>query len=302
MDFLELIRGAGPVLTEGAVIERLRRDPRCDLNEHVLHAGLLYPPDMRTLLANMYREYLEIGREAGLPLVVLTPTWRANEERLKLAGLNDRDVNGDAVRFLRSVSTRFDAPIAGCIGCRGDAYDPSNALTSAEAERFHAYQVGALAGAGADLLLAGTLPAVSEALGIAKAMASTGAPYLLSFIVTADGRVLDGTPLGEAIHSIDRDVEPAPEGFMINCVHHSVFAAAAASWDAATLRRVVGLQANTSPKPPRALDGASKLEAEAPDAFASGMVGLWRRFSLKVLGGCCGTDASHIRALAGRLR
>ena len=301
MDFPALIRGAAPLLTEGAVIERLRRDPRVKLDEHVLHTGFLYQPGGRALLSEMYREYLEIGRDAGLPLAALTPTWRANEERLKLAGLGDRDVNGDAVRFLRSVSAGFGTPIGGCTGCRGDAYDAGEALTAGEAEQFHSFQVRALARAGADFLLAATLPAASEALGIARAMASTQTPYLLSFIVSADGCLLDGTPLKEAIRSIDVGAAPAPTGYMINCVHHSVFAAAAGSWDVATRQRVVGLQANTSARSPEALDGASELEGEDPSVFASGMVELRRRFSLNVLGGCCGTDARHIRALADRL-
>ncbi|MCP5113776.1 MAG: homocysteine S-methyltransferase family protein [bacterium] len=306
MRFRDQLRGVGTVLMEGAVIERLRREPRVMLDEHILHAGFLYEPDNRALLGGILREYMQIGSDARLAMAALTPTWRASGERLRLAGLGGRRVNADAVAFVRELRTGFgpyaeSIAIGGCIGCRGDAYNAGEALGAAEAEQYHLEQVQGLSRAGADFLMAATLPAVSEALGIARTMATTGTPYLLSFIIREDGCLLDKTPLSEAIRSIDGGVRPRPDGYMVNCVHHSVFGRASASWDAAERKRLVGLQANTSPKPPEVLDGASQLESEEPDAFAEAMVELHRRFPLKLLGGCCGTGAPHIRALASRL-
>jgi hypothetical protein len=39
-------------------------------------------------------------------------------------------------------------------------------------------------------------------------------------------------------------------------------------------------------------------EREVPEAFASGVCALRKRFGLPVLGGCCGTDGRHLAALA----
>ena len=39
----------------------------------------------------------------------------------------------------------------------------------------------------------------SVALGVADAMARTGLPYTISFVIRRSGVVLDGTPLGQAI-------------------------------------------------------------------------------------------------------
>jgi homocysteine S-methyltransferase len=191
--------------------------------------------------------------------------------------------------------------LGGLMGCRGDAYRPDQALGVDEAARFHQAQAQALADAGCDFLFASTLPAASEAKGIAAAMARTGAPYVLSFLINAQGELVDGTPIPEAIAHIDSAVFPAPVGYLANCVHPSIMARALEHCDAASRGRMLGLQANTSAKSPEELEGSEHLETEDPERFAEAMVDLHRRFGLRILGGCCGTDARHIHSLAERL-
>ncbi|NJO91665.1 MAG: hypothetical protein HC831_23905 [Chloroflexia bacterium] len=57
---------------------------------------------------------------------------------------------------------------------------------------------------------AGIMPEINEAIGLAKAMAETQLPYVISFMIRKDGRLLDGTLLFEAIEIIDKQVHPAP--------------------------------------------------------------------------------------------
>ncbi len=298
--FGELLARAGVVLAEGAVIERLRRHPGCRLDEHVAHAAFPISAGVREILAGIYREHLEIAERSALPMICFSPTWRANPERLSAAGLTG-DVNAAGVAFAREMAAgREDVFIGGLMGCRGDAYKPEEALSAAEAARFHAFQANALARAGCDFLCAATMPAASESLGIAAAMAQTGAPYMVSFIVTRDGALLDGTPMQEVITSLDRSVSPAPLGYMVNCVHPSIMAEALDNCAGPARRRIVGLQANTSAKSPGELEGLADLETEDPELYADRMVELHRRFGLRILGGCCGTDARHIGSLAAR--
>lgn len=289
------------LLTEGSVVERLRRNPECTLDPHVAHAAFPYVPGPARILAGLYREYLDIAREARLPMLCFSPTWRANPERLRQAGLT-QDVNRDGVLFVRRIIAGYEGILlGGLMGCYGDAYRPEQALTTSEAAGFHSVQARALAQAGCDFLLAATLPAASEAAGIAAAMAQTGAPYLVSFIVNARGELLDSTPIPEAIAGIDRSVSPAPFGYLVNCVHPSIMASALEHCDPASRKRILGFQANTSAKNPRELEGSERLETEDPERFAESMVNLYRQFRLRILGGCCGTDSRHIRSLAARL-
>ena len=75
-------------------------------------------------------------------------------------------------------------------------------------------------------MLAATLPALSEATGLAKALAGTGKPYIMSFVFRPEGTMLDGTPLKDAISIIDADVNPKPTAYMANCTHASIFKSA----------------------------------------------------------------------------
>lgn len=298
--FSEALARAAVVLTEGSVVERLRRYSECRLDEHVAHAAFPLSPGTREILAAIYREYLHIAEKSSRPMICFSPTWRANPERLSAAGLTG-DVNAAGVAFAREMAAgRKDVFIGGLMGCRGDAYLPEQALSAAEAARFHAFQANALARAGCDFLCAATMPAASEALGIAAAMAQTGAPYMVSFITNRNGALLDGTPMPEVIASIDRSVTPAPLGYMVNCVHPSIMAEALENCDGPARSRIVGFQANTSAKSPGELEGSAELETEDPELFADLMVALHRSFGLRILGGCCGTDARHIGSLAAR--
>jgi homocysteine S-methyltransferase len=311
MTFSEILFEAPFILTEGAVIERLRRDPSVSLDPALLNTALLYTAEGPNHLRRMYREYLHIGFHHDLPMLLLTPTWRANPERLAAAGLPAvEEVSEEAFRLLDQVRDGYgpysaSVCIGGLIGCKGDAYSASGSLAENEAKRFHTDQVRSLARAGVDFLIASTLPALEEAKGIAGAMAETTLPYVLSFIVRSTGQLLDGTALERAVQEIDSTVSRPPSCYLLNCVHPSVFEEAlglAASRDPGISLRVIGLQANTSPKAPEVLDHTQQLECEDPDLFATRMLHLRLEFGTRIMGGCCGTDSRHIFSLARRVR
>ncbi|MBI4810433.1 MAG: homocysteine S-methyltransferase family protein [Ignavibacteriales bacterium] len=271
-DFSTLLRESRLILTEGAVIERLRREFSAELDPFIMHAGFIYDPEGRSILEKIFRQYIEIGKIKNLPMILFTPTWRANPERLQLAGLSHKDVNGDCYRFLNEIRSQYKEYgekifIGGLMGCKGDSYKPG----------------------------------FTESLGMAQAMAATEIPYVISFVVYPEGTLLDGTSLHTAITEIDEKVLPPPIGYMINCVHPYVFEQAIMHPHNSSDRvrkRIIGLQANTSKKRPEELDGSGKLETEEPIPFAEAIVSLNKKYGLKVLGGCCGTNDRHIKAIA----
>jgi S-methylmethionine-dependent homocysteine/selenocysteine methylase len=295
----ELLDRNEVVLMEAAIVERLRRAGRVTLDPRLVHALLVRERDGREALAQLYGEYIDTVQGSGAPLLLCTPTWRANRERIEQAGV-DADLNGEAVRFLqelRSTREAFAARIiiGGLIGCRNDCYLPREGLAVDAARDFSTWQVGRLAAAGADFLMASTLPAVDEARGIARAMAATSTPYLISFVIDRQGRVLDGTRLVDAIDAVDAAASPAPAGYMVNCAHPSFLRAS--RQPAGLFRRLVGFQANASSLDHRDLDGADELEFDDVDEWGRQMVGLNREFGVRILGGCCGTGTEHLRSL-----
>jgi homocysteine S-methyltransferase len=308
--FQEFLARSPAVLGEGAVIERLRRAPGIRLDDHVVNSALIYEESGRAALETIYRQYLEIGQRYQLPLLLSTPTWRAGRERIAAAGLAGRDLNGDNARFLaelRDSSGDYARQVAICglMSCRGDAYKPDEAMSADAAAEFHAWQADALATAGVDFLLAATLPAQSEAVGLARAQAATGLPYIISFVARREGTLLDGTPLSLAIATIDAAVTPRPLAYLVNCTHASIFRSALLDEHNSSplvRQRVIGLLANTAALSPEELNERTELVEEAPDVFGRSVGALRSELGMKILGGCCGTDERHIACLAKTLR
>ena len=307
VSFLRFFEQSDIIIGEGAVIERLRRDTEWELDPHVVNAAFIYDEGKRAALETIYRQYLDVGFSSGLPLLLSTPTWLASRERIKTAGYEERAVNEDNFRFLDNLRRAYGVyadkvSICGLMSCRGDAYNPSERLSEDDARTFHAWQAQKLAETGVDFLLASTLPALSEATGLASAQAATGKPYIISFVFRPDGTLLDGTPLKDAVSAIDAKVNPRPLAYMCNCTHASIFRSAMrheTHISSLVRNRVVGLLANTAALEPEALDSSKELVTEAPEIFGRDVANLHREFGMKILGGCCGTDQRHIQSLAG---
>lgn len=298
MSLAELVARRETILTEGSVYEILRRDPRVQFDEHIAHAGLIYDDHARELLADIHRRYRDIARTHALPFLAFTDTWRAGEERIAKSRFRGRNVNRDNVAFLREiVAENF---VGALTGPRGDAYRPGEAPSFDEALRAHAFQIEQLAATNIDLLMAATLPAFDEAKAIAHLMSRSGVPWMLSFVVRAEGVLLDGTPLGDAIAAIDDAASVPPLGYSINCVHPSIAQQALATMR--DHRRVIAFQGNTSTLSPEEIDGAAEIDTVDPKAFAEAMIALRASSGICVVGGCCGTDERHMSAVAGKGR
>ena len=307
--FREFFEQSPIILGEGAVIERLRRNTDFELDPYIVNSGFIYDKTKRSALETIYRGYLDVGFQYDLPLLLSTPTWRAGRKRIAAAGYEKKDVNGDNFRFLDTLRTSYGVyaqkiVICGLLSCQGNAYNPEEALEADVAHEFHNWQAMKLAEAGVDFLLAATLPAFSEATGLASALAVTGKPYIVSFVVRPEGTLLDGKPLKDAIAAIDDAVTPRPLAYLVNCTHASIFRSAIlheVNSSSFVRERVVGLLANTAALNPEELDNSTGLVEEEPEIFGQSVAGLHGELGMKILGGCCGTDDRHIRHLAKQL-
>ena len=165
----------------------------------------------RALLTAYYEQYAAIAEQAGVGMVLETPTWRANTDWAARQGYDAPGlaaVNRDAVGFLRDLGKRWadrlpSTRVSGQLGPRGDGYRPGAAVDPDEAASYHRPQIAAFAEAGADVTTALTLTDVGEALGIVAAAKDVGIPVAISFTVETDGRLPGGTTLAEAIGTVD---------------------------------------------------------------------------------------------------
>ncbi|MEZ2131395.1 MULTISPECIES: homocysteine S-methyltransferase family protein [unclassified Sinorhizobium] len=306
MNFAERLKSAPVFLTEGAIVTRLVYEFDLPTPESAAFVHL-FSDRGRKGLAEIYRSYMAVAGEYGLPMQVSTPSWRSHPEALERLGYSNPGdlarVNHEAVAFVqqirRDMGLEHDIYIAGVVGPRVDGYDAVNAPDADSSESYHRPQTRELAAAGADLLYAPTFPGAGELLGVARAFASTGLPYVLAPIIDASGHLPDGTSMTDVVALIDANAARPPEHFIVGCVHPTHFATATTTTSWPKSPRVQGLQGNASGLPPEELERLNRADGENPEAFADLMASLHAR-GMKVLGGCCGTSEAHIRAVASR--
>lgn len=306
MNFTECFGTYEKVMMEGALGERLKREYHLEFDEFVAMAALIYSREGADALTNLWKEYREIARRYRLPFLATTPTRRANRDRVAASGFTE-SILADNVKFLRRVRQEGDGGmyIGGLMGCRGDAYTGEGAMPESEARDFHAWQADRLSRAGVDFLYAGIMPCLPEAAGMAQAMAQTNTPYIISFTIQKNGRLIDGTSITDAIKYIDSSTLRLPVCYMTNCVHPAIALEALSQpfQDPEIIReRFRGIQANTSPLSYEELDGSDVLHCSLPEEFAQSMAELGTAWDMKVFGGCCGTDNRHMEQLAMRLQ
>ncbi len=302
MDFSECFLSSRAMLMEGALGERLKREYGLAFDEHVAMAGLVYDAEGSKALRALWTEYREIACRYRLPFLAATPTRRANRDRVAKSRF-DPSIIKDNVDFLNNLKRGCTVPMftGGLMGCKGDAYQGDDSLSVDKAREFHLWQAELFQKAGADYLYAGIMPALPEAVGMAQAMETTGLPYIISFMIRKNGRLMDGTSIHDAILAIDGAVSRKPVCYMTNCVHPLVLREALLTpmnQTPAVKERFLGIQANTSPLPPEALDGSCELQASGAKALADAMAALAGAMDIKIYGGCCGTDGSHMEEIS----
>lgn len=268
--------------------------------------GLLADPVGRAALTRYYDAYATIAVRERVGIVLETPTWRANPDWAARQGYTIEDldfVNTDAVDLLLDQRARHESPetpvvISGCIGPRGDGYQVGATMTPDEARSYHAVQVRSFAAAPTDLVTATTMTYAEEATGIAKAAQAAGLPVVISFTVETDGRLPTGQPLGDAIQTVDTATGGYPTYYMVNCAHPTHFQhlfAGTPDWT----ERLGGIRANASALSHTELDEAETLDSGDPVDLAERYKELRQVLpTLRVLGGCCGTDHRHIDAIS----
>jgi homocysteine S-methyltransferase len=259
----------------------------------------------REALVRYYERYIAIAKADRMGFVLESPTWRASADWGGKLGYSEADIvtaNRDALRLMHDLRARHETAASpmvasGCVGPRGDGYDPGQVMTPLAAEDYHGLQIGAFADAHADMVSAITMTNASEAIGITRAAMKAGLPVVISFTVETDGRLPTGQSLVDAICEVDVVTNKAPAYYMINCAHPTHFEAVLANepWT----QRIGGLRANASKRSHQELNDSPDLDAGNPVELGSEYRELVRRHpQINVLGGCCGTDHRHIECIA----
>ena len=256
------------------------------------------------LVREIHSEYLQAGAE-----VIETNTFGANALRLGMHGLQDkvREINLAGVKLARACVNEIlekqatQAFVAGAIGPLGVRLEPLGKLALDEAQAAFAEQIRALVeggpGVGADLLIIETMTSLAEAEQAIRAAQreAPGVRIVVMMTVDEEGNCLDGASAETAAIKL---AEWGVDAVGCNC-----------SAGPATVLSVIERMRPLTTLPlaampnagiPRAVEGRT-IYLTSPEYMASFTRKLVKA-GASLVGGCCGTTPSYIRAMKSSLR
>jgi homocysteine S-methyltransferase len=253
-----------------------------------------------SLILSIHEDYLQAGAE-----ILETNTFGANRFRLTRHGLAEKvsEINAAGVRLARQAVDHLkdkqaaDAWVAGSVGPIGVRLEPLGKTGLDEARAAFAEQISALAGAGADMLIIETMPALNEAreaLVAAREMAPE-LPVLVMVTVDDESNCLDGSSPEQAAALL---TEWGAGAIGVNCSTGPATVLTALE----AMRKATNLPLAAMPNAgmPRAVEGRNiylcspeYMASFARKAIAAGA---------QIVGGCCGTTPNHIRAMRSAMR
>ncbi len=259
----------------------------------------------KEVLRRYFEIHARIARAHGTGFILESPTWRSSPDWGDKLGYSKEAleaVNRESIELMaevRNANASSSAPfvISGCVGPRGDGYDPGKIMTRDEAHTYHGTQIGIFAESEADMVSAITMTNIPEAIGIVEAAKSAGIQSVISFTVETDGHLPTGERLEDAIQAVEEATRSSPAYYMINCAHPTHFERilnGCAPW----LKRLRGIRANASKRSHQELNDSPDLDDGNPEELGGQYRDFVRRLpQLAVLGGCCGTDHRHIQEI-----
>ncbi len=234
----------------------------------------------------LHLQYIEAGAR-----VIETNTFGANAVRLERFGFEGRviEINAAAAQLARAASRNRDVLVAGSIGPLGITADEAASRRIDRAQCFRDQIVGLLEG-GAELLFFETFMDFEEmAIALRAKNAISDALAICSFACAPEGRLSTGMPVVEAFEKL----HTAGAGVVgVNCMNgpHGMVQ---------LLQRVpldYPLAAYANAGYPKYHEGRF-IYHTAPEYFAQSAREMVAQ-GARLIGGCCGTNPTHIRAIA----
>jgi 5-methyltetrahydrofolate--homocysteine methyltransferase len=252
----------------------------------------LWNVDHPDRIATLYEGAVEAGSD-----LFLTNSFGGTAARLKLHDAQGRvgELNRAAAEIGREVADRAGRTVivAGSMGPTGEIMAPMGTLTHESAvEMFHEQAEGLKAG-GADVLWVETISAPEEYRAAAEAARLADMPWCGTMSFDTAGRTMMGFTSADLAGLVER-LDPPPVAYGANC----------GTGASDLMRTVLGFRAAGSERPviakgnagiPKYVDGHIHYDG-TPELMARYAV-MARDAGARIVGGCCGTQPRHLRAM-----
>ena len=250
-------------------------------------------------VASVHQDMVAAGAD-----IILTNTFGANRYRLALHGLADRamEVNESGAAIARRVAAATDRTVvvAGSMGPTGDVMEPLGERTRAEAVDAFAEQAEGLRRGGVDMAWIETMYAENELDAAVQAVKDIGLPFLATMTFDTAGRTMMG-------------IRPQHMPNLLSCRTHGLLGIGAncGVGPAQLLDSILGLRSTADPGTvivaksncglPVLGDDMQVRYDGTPEIMAE-YACMARDAGARIIGGCCGTTASHLAAMREALQ
>jgi len=240
------------------------------------------------LVQEVHRDYINAGAD-----VIETNTYGANRFKLKPHGLDDKtyDINLKGAQIAKAIAGD-NALVAGSVGPLGVQIEPLGKISFDEAKDYFKDQVKGLIDGGADLIIFETFALVKEMIQGIRAVREINPdiPIIAQVTINEYGTLISGAPLSRFIEKI--------EEYNVDAIGMNCSVGPKLMLDALEeLRSRTSLPISVQPNAgfPQNIGGRN-IYLTSPEYIAE----YAKRFiqtGAAIVGGCCGTNPTHIRAI-----
>ena len=276
----------GPLLGDGAMATMLQ--------EVGLTGGAapeLWNVDNPQAVQAVYRGYVEAGSH-----IITTNTFGGTTPRLKMHNLQDRlvELNAAGVQLARAVADEFgDVLVGASVGPTGELLDPLGVMTMEEATTLFAEQVKVMAEAGADFILTETMSDLKEVEAAVRAVDQvTELPIVCMLTFDTNLHTMMGVSPKQAVETL------AAWGVQVigaNCGNGPAEIQTVMTEMVAHRPPGIVLYAQSNAGLP-VLQGGDVFYDGTPEVMAD-YARQMQALGVDVIGGCCGTTPTHLRAM-----
>lgn len=240
------------------------------------------------LVKSVHRDYLLAGAD-----VIETNTFGANRFKLTPHGLEEKiyDINFRGARLAKEVSGD-NYLVAGSVGPLGVQIEPLGRIGYDEAKDFFKEQIQPLIDGGVDLIILETFSLIAELVQGIRAVReiSDVIPLIVQVTINEDGNLLSGESITKFVEEVSK--------FKIDVIGFNCSVGPKLMLDALEkLRELTNLPISIQPNAGYPVNvGGRNLYMTSPEYIAE----YSKRFiqtGAQIVGGCCGTNPSHIKAI-----
>ena len=248
-------------------------------------------------IAALHQSFVDAGAD-----ILLTNSFGGTVYRLKLHNAQSRmaELNALAAQIARKVADASGRTIAvaGSMGPTGEIMEPIGPLTFEEAKAAFAEQALALKAGGADVLWIETMSSREEVEAAVAGAGVAGLPVVCTLSFDTNGRTMMGISPSD-FSGIEKTLSPRLAACGTNCGVGASEVVACIHNLAQSMGPEVVLVAKGNCGVPQYVDGAICYNG-TPEIMA-----MYARMALdagaRIIGGCCGTSAKHLRAMRDAL-